>query len=167
MNFDSSRISTTHTIAYCAQGLAESGVILKDSRYIDAAISLVNPLNSAFNHAGFLPGAFDSDWNPVPMRYKNCLNQMIETNPWECLTGTAQTSCTNWVLSRSQPDLTIMGRKLNEHLIIKQINLPSDPSVDGALSGSWPLDGPYDTLCLPNHAAKFFIDALNLEGATS
>lgn len=57
--------------------------------------------------------------------------------------------------------------KLSEHLIIKQINLPSDPSVDGALSGSWPLDGPYDTLCLPNHAAKFFVDALNLEGATS
>lgn len=167
MNFDSSRISTTHTIAYTAQGLAECGIILNESPYIEAAISLVDPLNTAFIQNQYLPGAFDSEWNPVPMRHKNCLNQLIETGPWECLTGTAQTSCTNWSLSMVQPELKGMGKKMNKHLRKRQINLPSNPAIDGALSGSWPLDGPYDTLCLPNHAAKFFIDALNLEDAKS
>ena len=47
------------------------------------------------------------------------------------------------------------------------MRLENDKNVHGAISGSWPLHGPYDTLCLPNHAAKFFIDALAMEDAQS
>jgi hypothetical protein len=32
--------------------------------------------------------------------------------------------------------------------------------VDGAIPGSWPVSGGYDTLNFPNHAAKYFVDAL-------
>lgn len=163
MNFDSSRTATTHTIAYCAQGFAECAAILEESAYSKAAFSIVAPLNEAFNQSGFLSGAFDSGWKPIKMRYKNLLNQTIETRSWECLTGTAQTSCTNWRLGEVTTSLTKEGQKMNEHLRKRQLLFPDDRNIHGAISGSWPLDGPYDTLCLPNHAAKFFIDALRFE----
>lgn len=161
--------ATTHTIAYCAQGLAESGRLLNDEQYIQAAIRMMEPMNQAFHQKGFLPGEFDSDWNPIEMCHKDGFNRTKLDGHWECLTGSAQASCTNFSLSLSTGNSLYkeVGSQMNAHLRSRQMRLENNQNVHGAISGSWPLHGPYDTLCLPNHAAKFFIDALTMEDVQS
>ncbi len=156
--------ATTHTIAYCAQGLAESGRLLNETQYLHAAIRLIEPLNQSFADFGFLPGAFDDEWRPMRMSHKNGLNRTVLKEYWECLTGTSQSSCTNFCLYEAAGDSKFLdsGRMMNRHLRSRQLN-HVNPYISGGFSGSWPLHGPYDTFCLPNHAAKFFIDALNME----
>ena len=162
VGFDRSNTATTHTIAYCAQGLAESGVLLNENKYVEAAGRLISPLNAAFKNHQCLPGQFNSRWKPIPMQYKNALNKKVELGPWECLTGTAQTSCTNWAIAQYLGDSAFRNIALeqNAHLQKMQLACPTNENIHGALSGSWPLNGPYDTLALPNHAAKFFVDAM-------
>lgn len=157
--------ATTHTIAYCAQGLAESGRLLEDAKYTQAAIRIMEPLNQAFERFGFLPGEFDCDWNAIEMWHKDGMNRTKLDGHWECLTGTAQASCTNFSIYQSTGDDQFLssGSRMNNHLMGRQLRLSSIADVHGGISGSWPLHGPYDTLCIPNHAAKFFIDALTLE----
>jgi hypothetical protein len=128
-----------------------------------AAMSIVAPLNEAIREFGLLTGAFDSNWVPKKMRLKNLVNKAVETDFYECRTGTSQTSCTNWRLSQIDSRLGNVGRNMNEHLKTRQLIMAEDTIIHGALSGSWPLNGPYDTLCPPNHAAKLFIDAMLFE----
>ena len=49
---------------------------------------------------------------------------------------------------------------MNRHLLGYQKVKCADAGVDGAIPGSWPISGGYDSLNFPNHAAKFFVDAL-------
>ena len=164
LGFNSSQFATTHTIAYSAQGLAESGLILGNEDYIESAENLIRPLNNQFKKDGFLSGEFNQEWIPRGMIYKNGLNLQRDRGPWECMTGTAQTSCTNWALhsATKKAEYLSAAKSLNSHINKHQI-LSKDLNLNGGISGSWPLHGPYDTLCLPNHAAKFFIDALSKE----
>lgn len=165
VGFYNTNTATTHTLAYCAQGLVESGRLLENNAYIEAAANIMKPLNKKFQQHGFLPGEFDSNWSEIQMHYKNGFNALIETGHWECLTGTAQASCTNFAICASGADKQYgeAGTAMNKHLIQRQLIYPENENISGGLSGSWPMHGPYDTLCLPNHAAKFLIDALNWE----
>lgn len=163
-SFNEEAEAITHTISYCAQGLVESGTLLNDASFIKSAESLISPLNEAFEKFGFLPGAFDSNWTPKEMNHKGFFNQTVNSGHWECITGTAQASCTNWALFKAtkKEQYRLAGIKMNRHLKRRQL-ISTNENINGGLTGSWPIYGPYDTLCIPNHAAKFFIDCLSLE----
>ena len=54
------------------------------------------------------------------------------------------------------------GIKLLNYVKIHQIK-SNDKKINGGISGSWPIDGRYNSNEIPNWPSKFFIDALLLE----
>jgi hypothetical protein len=54
-----------------------------------------------------------------------------------------------------------IAEKLNRHMLQYQKIHCKNPAVEGAIPGSWPIGGGYDSLNFPNHAAKFYVDALS------
>jgi uncharacterized protein YyaL (SSP411 family) len=56
---------TTHTISYTTQGLLESGRLLNDPHYIDAAATAMEALRQSFLNRGRLFGTFDEQWPAI------------------------------------------------------------------------------------------------------
>lgn len=146
---------TTHTLSYTTQGLVECGRLLNQPRFIESAIRSTTPLRKTFLKNSALPGTFDEQWRPMAT--------------WECCTGSAQTSLVWQALARAIGDESWQrdAIKLNHHMLRYQKVGCSHKSIDGAIPGSWPISGGYDTFNFPNHAAKFFIDALAGEEAAN
>jgi hypothetical protein len=143
---------TTHTLSYTTQGLVESARLLGEGRFMDAALHGTAPLRDYFEAIGSLPGTFNENWQP--------------TANWECCTGTAQTSLVWQALGAASGDGSWMtlAQRLNQHMIGYQKVQCRTEAFNGAIPGSWPITGEYDRLSFPNHAAKFFVDALMSQG---
>jgi len=139
---------TTHTISYTTQGLVEAGHLLGFEPYITSALRGTTILRQHFETTGKLPGALDRLWQPIA--------------DWECCTGCAQTSLVWQALGEITGDKSWhdSARKLNKHLLDFQKVGCRTAGVDGAIPGSWPISGKYDPWNFPNHAAKFFVDAI-------
>ena len=139
---------TTHTISYTTQGLVEAGRVLGDARYIESAQRGTIKFRNFFETNGKLPGTFDEQWQP--------------TADWECCTGNAQTSLVWQALGAATGDKAWnqAADKLNQHMLGCQRVQCREAGMDGAIPGSWPISGGYDSFNFPNHAAKFYIDAL-------
>jgi hypothetical protein len=151
--FNAGDAVTTHTLSYTTQGLVESGQLLGEREYIEAAERATTPLLLHFETAGKLAGAFDENWHP--------------TVAWECCTGNAQTSLVWQTLGQITGDRKwiVTATKLNRRLLQYQKVNCRVLGINGAIPGSWPIDGGYDSLAFPNHAAKFYIDAMRTQGA--
>ncbi|PWG62678.1 prenyltransferase/squalene oxidase repeat-containing protein [Sediminicurvatus halobius] len=139
----------THTIAYAARGLLESGLLLGESRYVVAAERTARALAGQQRADGFLAGAFAAGWVGEGRRY--C-----------CLTGLAQTALI-WQRLAQTPT----GHDLAEHAeraiayLKRQHRRRGDGAPDdGGIAGSAPIWGRYSRFEYPNWAAKFFADAL-------
>jgi uncharacterized protein YyaL (SSP411 family) len=147
--FDFGDMVTTHTLSYTTQGLLESGRLVGDKKYVEAAERASTPLLRHFEITGKLAGAFDEHWRP--------------TARWECCTGNAQTSLVWQALGQITGDRKWVDAttKLNQRLLKYQKVNCRVPGINGAIPGSWPINGGYDSLAFPNHAAKFHIDALS------
>ena len=52
-----------HTIAYTLDGLIDSGLLLKEKKYIDAATNGAKVLTDPFFRRAFLEGRYDRNWN--------------------------------------------------------------------------------------------------------
>jgi len=144
---------TTHTLSYTTQGLIECGKLLGDESFIHSASLAAEPLLDWFYQSAALPGAFSPDWCPI-------VN-------WECLTGNAQTSIV-WQDLAQLTGQTVFGeasRMMNQRMLRFQKVQSRMPAVDGGILGSWPINGDYDCLSFPNHAAKFHVDAVSKEFA--
>ena len=63
----------THTLCYTTDGLLETGELLQEERFIEAARKAADGLRSAVQPGGYLAGRLDEAWRP---RVK-----------WSCLTG--------------------------------------------------------------------------------
>lgn len=139
---------TTHTISYTTQGLVACARLLDEEIYVDAAMAVAKPLRDSFAREGKLAGTFDEDWRP--------------TSKWECCTGNAQTSLMWQLLAQITGDgsWAEFARKLNLYMLRYQKVKTRFSQIDGAIPGSWPISGGYDSFNFPNHAAKFHIDAL-------
>ena len=139
---------TTHTLSYATQGLVESGRLLGEENYVEAAERATTPLLLSFEDRGKLVGTFDENWHPSAR--------------WECCAGNAQTSLVWQALGRMTGDRkwADAATKLNRRLLTYQKVNCRVPGINGAIPGSWPITGGYDSLAFPNHAAKFHIDAL-------
>ena len=145
--FDNSQ-PYTHTIAYAMQGLLESGELLEDRRYVDAAEAIYRAIQPSIHDSGFLAGRFDRDWNAT---VKYC-----------CLTGSAQLALNGFRLYQLSSDIDYLAsaKRLLDFVLQTQLLYSEDSNINGAIAGSWPLDGGYQPNQFPNWAAKFTADAL-------
>ena len=141
----------THTLAYAAEGLLESGLILGDRRFIDAARRTSDAALSRLGPDGFLSGEFYDDWTPAAR--------------WCCLTGLAQFAglWLRFYELTSVSDYLDGGRRALAFLArLQEVDHP-DPGVRGGIAGSFPISARYAPHQYVNWAAKFFLDALLLE----
>lgn len=140
----------THTIAYAIRGFLESGLLLGEARYADAAVRAARGVAAKQRADGWLAGTFGDGWT--------------SQDSYCCLTGLAQ-MCICW--SRLRDAAGERGFEANiasgiEYLKSSQrLDDPAD-EVRGGIAGSWPIWGAYSRFEFPNWAAKFFADALML-----
>jgi hypothetical protein len=145
-----------HTIAYTARGQLESGLLLGEDRFVQAARRTAGQLLERVGGNGFLPGRFDRNWRP---RVR-----------WACLTGMAQTSIVwnrisnlNGGREGEAERLRRASSLVNEFLMRTQDTSSPRPGLRGGIRGSFPANGAYGHWRVLNWATKFFIDALMAE----
>ena len=141
----------THTIAYAIRGFLESGMLLGDARYVDAAVRAARGVAARQRADGWLAGTFGDGWT--------------SQDTYCCLTGLAQ-MCICW--SRLRDGAGEPGFEANVDAgiaCVKASQRLDDPAdeVRGGIAGSWPIWGAYSRFEFPNWAAKFFADALLLD----
>jgi hypothetical protein len=147
------RAPFTHTIAYAIRGLFESGVLLQEERYLDAALKAARGLAAVQRQDGWLAGTYADGW--------------IADAGYCCLTGVAQMSL-NWTrLAQISGDdsLRAPARAALAYLKSTQRLDDADDAVRGGIAGSSPIWGAYSRFEYPNWAAKFFADALMMDMA--
>ena len=147
------RAPFTHTIAYAIRGLFESGVLLKEERYLNAALKAARGLAAVQRQDGWLAGTYGDGW--------------IADADYCCLTGVAQMSL-NWTrLAQITGDdsLRTPARAALAYLKSNQRLDDADEAVRGGIAGSSPIWGAYSRFEYPNWAAKFFADALMMDMA--
>jgi rhamnogalacturonyl hydrolase YesR len=140
----------THTIAYAARGLFESGVLLHDSGYTVAAKRSADAAMKLVDASGFLPGQIAIDGTPAA-RY--C-----------CLTGNCQFAIV-WAKlydHTGNDEYKKAAIQALEYVMRHQDIYASNLAVRGAIKGSFPIWGKYAPMTFPNWPTKFFIDALVL-----
>ncbi len=140
-----------HTIAYTMEGLLESGVILGEPRYVDAARKAADALLALQRPDGSLAGRFDRDWRPAVT--------------WSCLTGDAQTAIVWFRLAEvtGERRYADAAGRMTRYLGSTQNTTSSNPGVRGGIAGSQPIWQEYGAYEYLNWAAKFYADALMLE----
>ena len=138
----------THTIAYTTRGLLESGFLLGDSRYLEAADRCARAMLPLMRADGHLPSTITTAGEPAAA---SC-----------CLTGNCQFAIV-WArlhASAADPKYRIaLGRALDYVMSTQDLTTPN-PDVRGAIKGSQPVWGRYAPLSFPNWATKFFVDAM-------
>jgi uncharacterized protein YyaL (SSP411 family) len=138
----------THTLAYTAEGLLECGLILHDSRYIDASKLTAAAFLGLQHKDGSLAGAFDQNWNPKSFS--------------SCLTGNCQIA-NLWLrfyrISQEKAYLDAAVKAIRFVAGIQDLST-RNLNIHGAIPGSFPLYGSYERLKYPNWATKFFMDSL-------
>lgn len=142
----------THTIAYAIRGFLESGVLLGEDRYLDAALRAGRGLANRQRADGWLAGTYADGWTPIGTGYS-------------CLTGVAQMSI-DWLrLAQAcgAEDLRGKARLGISYLKKRQRLNDPEPCIRGGIAGSAPIWGDYSRFEYPNWAAKFFADALLID----
>lgn len=134
-----------HTIAYTVRGLLESGLLLNNDQYIQAANTTASTLATLESEA-FLYGEYDSQWRG---------------GDYHCLTGNAQMGIvwSRLIETRDRTEYRDAVRQTARTLTSLQTN-SQNGCVDGALKGSHPIWGSYMYLRYPNWSTKFYIDLL-------
>jgi len=140
----------THTIAYAIRGLLESGLVLEDQRYRDAAEDSARVVIERLRPNGFLPGEIDVDGTA---RATYC-----------CLTGNCQMAII-WArlhLLGGEPVFRRAAVDALRYVMSWQDIATRNQDVRGAIKGSQPVWGAYSRFTFPNWPTKFFVDAMLL-----
>jgi hypothetical protein len=141
----------THTIAYAIRGFLESGVLLGEERYLQAAVSAASAMANVQQQDGSLAGTYKDGW--------------IADASYCCLTGLAQMSL-NWIRVAQvtgEDSFRLRAKAGIDYLKTTQKLLSRDVAVRGGIAGSSPIWGDYSRFEYPNWAAKFFSDALLMD----
>lgn len=148
--FQEGRSVYTHTIAYAARGVWESGMHLKNRKFLEAALKTAEALLLVQCKDGSFPGSLNSEWKA--------------TSESTCLTGNAQTGILWLKIFEQTGDYRYLEsiRRLYRFLVQAQEKSRFFPFIAGAVAGSFPIDGDYLPGVYPNWAAKFFADFLML-----
>lgn len=144
-----------HTIAYASQGLLEAGLRLDRPDYVTAARRTCEAVLARTGPDGSIAGTFDSMWRP--------------TARYSCLTGNAQMAIQWFKLHALTDEQAFRDAALRATGLLKSLQdcETTNLSVRGAVKGSHPIWGRYLFGTFPNWAAKFFMDALLAEEASS
>jgi uncharacterized protein YyaL (SSP411 family) len=140
-----------HTIGYALQGILEVGALAGRRDLIEAAARGADPVLERMRPSGFLHGRFYDDWEPAG---------------WSsCLTGSAQLAVVCYRLHHltGRTRYRTAADRIVDYLKPLQAIGTADPSLNGALGGSFPLFGSYMTAGYPNWATKYLLDALMLQ----
>ena len=140
----------THTIAYAIRGFLESGLLLGDARYVEAAARAARAVAARQRADGWLAGTFGEGW--------------VSSDTYCCLTGVAQ-MCICWSRLREAAGEAGFAANIDSAIAyLKSSQRLADPAdeVRGGIAGSLPIWGAYSRFEFPNWAAKFFADALML-----
>ena len=138
----------THTLVYTAEGLFESGCLLGEARYVDAAVRTADALLARQRADGWLASTYRAGWQP--------------TSRSSCLTGNCQVSRL-WLslfTLRDRPEYAEGAGRAILFVSRTQKLTAADPGVKGGIAGSAPFYGRYERFTYPNWAAKFYADAL-------
>lgn len=141
----------THTIGYVLRGFCEGYRLLGEDWMREAALRAAEPLLGCLRDDGFLPGRLDAEWQP-------CVR-------WACLTGAVQIAAVWFLLapcSARREEMLAAARRANA-FVRRTVRVDGPPDIAGGVKGSWPVDGGYGRLELLNWAAKFAIDANQME----
>ena len=140
-----------HTIAYTARGQLECGLLLDESRYIDASRRTAEKLAECVARDGRMAGRFDQHFRPAVR--------------WACLTGMAQTSIIWRRHCEIAPDAAFedAASRVNGFLRRTQDLRSTEPGLLGGIRGSFPVNGAYGQWRVLNWATKFFVDAMMME----
>ena len=137
-----------HTIGYTLQGVLEVGLLAKSERFLEVVRRGIEPLLERIAPNGFLHGCFYADWEPAT---------------WSsCLTGQAQLAVVCYRLAEVTGDQRYRDHadRMVDFLKALQSLDSTDPGINGALAGSFPILGSYMPGGYPNWATKYFLDAL-------
>jgi len=153
----------THTIAYTLRGLLECSAFFDEElkiRIRNVVIKAAGEIVSVYDaiHSGaktkfiLLPGNLDSGWQ--------------SSARFSCLTGNAQMAIIWLKIFQINGDPRFLHAAKKILAQLKKVhNLDSaNPGIRGGIAGSYPIWGSYMQFSYPNWAAKFFADALMLQG---
>jgi hypothetical protein len=140
-----------HTIAYTLDGLIDSGNLLNESIYIEAAAIGAAKLRDLFLMQGFLNGRYDRNW--VGSEYMLCTGCAQMAIVWQKL----------YLNSGEDSYLSAARRMINLLIFIQSRSFMEKSYTLGAIPGSFPIWGRYEPFAFPNWATKFFCDAIMLE----
>jgi hypothetical protein len=140
-----------HTTAYAMQGLIGIGRLTNRDEFIEAASRTARSLIRAMGDDGFIPGRTSPDFSAGAH--------------WCCLTGSAQTGIVWGQLYQITGDRSYADalQRVNRYLIRHHDIDNTDPTLRGAVAGSWPTWGPYGRLKVLNWATNFFVQSLLLQ----
>jgi hypothetical protein len=140
----------THTLAYAAEAMLEAGILLQEERYVAFARRVADALLARQRPAGDLSAYWGPGWRPLARS--------------TCLTGDAQMAVC-WLRLYQHTGESIYRDAAHHALHFVASTQYLDvcwAPVQGAIAGSWPMQGRYEHWAYPNWAAKFFLDGLLL-----
>ena len=138
----------THTLAYTAEGLFESGQLVQEERYLTASQSTADALLRLQRADGSLAGSYGPGWR--------------ESSRSSCLTGNCQIARL-WLglYERSGNQAYYSAARKAITFVTRTQDVDgTNPNVRGAVAGSYPICGRYERFKYPNWATKFLIDSL-------
>ena len=140
----------THTLGYALRGIVEGYRYSQDQRLLQAARQTADGLFTALRPDGFLPGRLRADWSAAV--------------DWSCLTGSVQIACCYLLLFDDTGDRRYRDAALALNRFVRRsVRLDAPPEIRGGVKGSFPVSGTYGAYEYLNWAAKFFVDAMQLE----
>ncbi len=141
----------THTIGYALQGIFEVGLLAGRENFVAAVHLGLDGVLAHLQTNGYLPGRFYADWEPASFS--------------SCLTGNAQIAavCFRYAEHTGEIIYAEKANRILDFLKSLQVINSQNPSIRGAVAGSFPLLGEYMRSGYPNWATKYYLDALLLQ----
>lgn len=136
----------THFIAYTIRGFLESGLLLKEDRWVGIAEKILLKIIALYQKEGRLAGSYDEDWRG--------------DYSFTCVTGNCQIAlnlCRMYAVTGNEDFYNAAVAIFSDILPAQRFS--TNPALHGALPGSMPIWGQYLPFRYPNHAVKFFLDA--------
>ncbi len=140
--------ATLHTIVYTIRGLLEIGHATDTNEFLNAADRAAAAVHYFWQRDRRVAGAYASEWHPM--------------GDWRCVPGEAQLAIawTRLDQIRKKPIYREATAALLQEIMATQLMNTSHPDLLGGISGSVPINGPYERYCLVSWGAKFLIDAI-------
>jgi hypothetical protein len=140
----------THTLGYALKGIVEAYRFSNDRFFLDAATHFADGLAGCIGQDGYLAGRLRRDWSPAV--------------DWACVTGSSQIAWSLMFLGQKAGNARhqALARKLNQ-FVRRTMLVAGDANLVGGVRGSFPINGGYCPFAFPNWAAKFTLDANQLE----